>query len=209
MNRSAPGAAGRDLTAKARIRNAALDLYAANGEDGTSLRTVATAAGVTVGLVVHHYGTKDGLREAVERLVVEHFATALASAPVDIPGADIARIRNDAVVDMLVRRPEVVNYLRRALLDPGGQRGELLERLTELTHREVIAMRESGAASRVRADAVQVVDVIVTQLGRLFLQPLVDSMWSHLGTFTHTEGDDKPELSVRVTETLAPQGTPQ
>ncbi|MFN3337699.1 MAG: TetR/AcrR family transcriptional regulator, partial [Thermomicrobium sp.] len=41
MNRSAPGAAGRDLTAKARIRNAALDLYAANGEDGTSLRTVA------------------------------------------------------------------------------------------------------------------------------------------------------------------------
>ena len=65
MNRSAPGAAGQDLTAKARIRNAALDLYAANGEDGTSLRTVATAAGVTVGLVVHHYGTKDGLREAV------------------------------------------------------------------------------------------------------------------------------------------------
>ncbi|MBB1030332.1 TetR/AcrR family transcriptional regulator, partial [Dietzia sp. SLG310A2-38A2] len=35
----------------------------------------------------------------------------------------------------------------------GGQRGELLERLTELTHREVIAMRQSGAASRVRADA--------------------------------------------------------
>jgi hypothetical protein len=104
---------------------------------------------------------------------------------------------------MLVRRPEVVNYLRRSLLDPGGQRGELLERLTELTHREVAAMRESGAASRVRADAVQVVDVIVTQLGRLFLQPLVDSMWSHLGTFTHTGGHDKPELSVRVTETLA------
>lgn len=59
-------------------------------------------------------------------------------------------------------------------------------------------MRETGAASRGRADAVQVVDVIINQMGRLFLQPLVDAVWTHLGTFTHTEGYSKPELGVSV-----------
>lgn len=196
MDRPTPDTADHDLTAKARIRNAALELYAARGEDRTPMRAVAAAAGVTVGLVVHHYGTKDGLRDAVEQKVVERFATALASTPTEDAGPDIARSRNDAVAEMLARHPEVVDYLRRALLEPGGQRGQLLERLTELTHREVVALREAGAASRGRADSIQVVDVIISQLGRLFLQPLVDSVWAHLGTFTYTDGHDKPGLDV-------------
>lgn len=72
MTRRQPSAALRadDLTAKARIRNAALDLFAAHGAEATSLR--AAAAGVTVGLIVHDYGTKEALREAVE--LAEEFA---------------------------------------------------------------------------------------------------------------------------------------
>ena len=62
-----PRAGDQDLTAKARIRNAALDLYASQGEDRTSMRAIAAAAGVTVGLLVHHYGTKDKIRDAVRR----------------------------------------------------------------------------------------------------------------------------------------------
>ena len=77
-----PEASSSDLTAKARIRNAALDLYADFGEDATSMRAVAEKAGVTVGLVVHHYSTKDGLREAVEQRIVDLFADAIASATV-------------------------------------------------------------------------------------------------------------------------------
>lgn len=60
--------------AKARIRNAALVLYAQDGEDGTSMRAVAGTAEVTVGLVVHHFRTKDGLRGAVDQHVVDLFA---------------------------------------------------------------------------------------------------------------------------------------
>ena len=44
-----------DLTAKARIRNAAFALYANYGEDATSMRAIAEAAGVTVGLVAVSY----------------------------------------------------------------------------------------------------------------------------------------------------------
>lgn len=70
-----PRASDEDLTAKARIRNAALDLYAERGEDRVSMRAVAAAAGVAVGLVQHHFKTKDGLRVAVEQLVVDYYGT--------------------------------------------------------------------------------------------------------------------------------------
>lgn len=42
------------------------------------MRSIAEAAGVTVGLVVHHFGTKDGLRAPLERRIVELFAEAIA-----------------------------------------------------------------------------------------------------------------------------------
>lgn len=66
-----PRASDEDLTAKARIRNTALDLYAQYGEERISLRAVASEAGVTLGLVQHHFKTKAGLREAVDQLVVD------------------------------------------------------------------------------------------------------------------------------------------
>ena len=126
-----PRASDEDLTAKARIRNAALDLYAERGEDRVSLRAVAAAAGVAVGLVQHHFKTKDGLRVAVEQLVVDYYALAIASVPDEGAPAQVAAARDEAVRHMLATHPTVVNYIRRAVLDPQGK-SELLERLTDL-----------------------------------------------------------------------------
>ena len=55
-----------DLTARARIRNLALEMFGRYGFERVSMRAVAEAAGCTVGLVQHHFGSKDGLRVAVE-----------------------------------------------------------------------------------------------------------------------------------------------
>ena len=92
-----PRASSEDLTAKARIRNAAMDLYAEYGEDHTSMRAIAAAAGVTVGLLVHHFGTKDRLRDAVDQLVVDYFAQAIAQAPITGTPAEIGAARDAAV----------------------------------------------------------------------------------------------------------------
>lgn len=59
-----------DLTAAARIRDAAIDLFGRDGF-GVSVRTIATAAGVSPGLVIHHFGSKDGLRKACDDFVAE------------------------------------------------------------------------------------------------------------------------------------------
>ncbi|MGB3698597.1 MAG: TetR family transcriptional regulator [Gordonia sp. (in: high G+C Gram-positive bacteria)] len=189
-----PRASHADLTAKAKIRNAALDLYAANGEDRVSMRAVAAAAGVTVGLVQHHFKTKDGLREAVEELIVDYHRAAIAGAPTDGTPAQVAAARDAAVRQMLNENPPVVNYMRRVLLDPAGPR-TLLAQLTELARHEVVKARDEGLASTRRSIAEQTVTMMVRNVGELFLQPMVDSMWTQL-TPGRTPTDGKPALSV-------------
>ena len=194
-----PRAGDEDLTAKARIRNAALDLYAQHGEDRTSMRAIAAAAGVTVGLVAHHFGNRDGVREAVERLVVDHFRVAIREVPIRGAAQEISEGRNVAVAEMLRRNPVVVDYLRRALLDPSG-RSQLLQRMTDLARDEMTALDQAGIVSGRSTDSRQVIEIMIRQLGQLFLQPMLDAMWTHL------EGPDaadtgKPRLLVAAQET--------
>jgi AcrR family transcriptional regulator len=59
-----------DLTTRARIRDAAITVF---GEQGfaAGVRAVATTAGVSPGLVNHHFGSKDGLRAECDAYVIE------------------------------------------------------------------------------------------------------------------------------------------
>ncbi|WP_298416479.1 TetR/AcrR family transcriptional regulator [Brevibacterium sp.] len=187
---------GRDLTGRARIRNAGLHLFAANGFAGTPLRSIAAEAGVAIGLISHHFGSKDGLREAVESWIIDLFDTAIDSADQQSadPVADAAG-RDAAVARMLEDHPLVVDYLRRELLDSPDDR-PLLTRLTALTRQSVDSMRATGLASTDRDRVEQVVTVMVRQLGKLFLQPLIDQI---VDSFPAEERPAaSPELSVEV-----------
>jgi AcrR family transcriptional regulator len=53
-----------------RIRDAALKSLATHGVAATSLRMVAEAAGVSLGLVQHYFGTKAALVAAVDQYVL-------------------------------------------------------------------------------------------------------------------------------------------
>jgi AcrR family transcriptional regulator len=55
-----------DLTARARIRDAAITLFADRGIAAATIRDIAQAAGVSSGLVRHHFGSKEGLRQACD-----------------------------------------------------------------------------------------------------------------------------------------------
>src|SRR3954469_20648482 len=70
-----------DLTAYARIRNAALELFAARGTAATTIRDVAKAAGVSPGLVQHYFGTKAGLQKAVDEFVVADALSTITDLP--------------------------------------------------------------------------------------------------------------------------------
>jgi len=55
-----------DLTARARIRDAAISLFAERGVDGATVRDIAQEADVSSGLLRHHFGSKEGLRDACD-----------------------------------------------------------------------------------------------------------------------------------------------
>jgi len=65
------GTTSGDLNARARIRDAALLEFAEHGVRGATIRGIAAAAGVSVGLVQHHFGTKEQLREACDAHALE------------------------------------------------------------------------------------------------------------------------------------------
>jgi AcrR family transcriptional regulator len=56
-------------TARAIIRDESLRLFAERGSDAVTVRQIAAAAGVSPALVIHHFGSKKGLRAAVDSYV--------------------------------------------------------------------------------------------------------------------------------------------
>jgi TetR/AcrR family transcriptional regulator, regulator of cefoperazone and chloramphenicol sensitivity len=60
-----------DLTARARIREAAIRLFTERGVKETAVLDIAKAAGVSGGLIRHHFGSKDGLRVECDTYVLD------------------------------------------------------------------------------------------------------------------------------------------
>jgi len=58
-----------DRTARAKIRDAAIETVAIDGPSGVTARKVAAAAGVSPALLIHHYGSMDSLREECDHYV--------------------------------------------------------------------------------------------------------------------------------------------
>ena len=74
-----------DRTTSARIRDAAIECIAEYGVAGTTARKVADVADVSPGLVIHHFGSMEGLRttcdEYVSAVIRRYKQDAMSSGP--------------------------------------------------------------------------------------------------------------------------------
>src|ERR1044072_3566289 len=52
------------------MRDAAIALFADKGIEGATIRDIAQKAGVSSGLLRHHFGSKEGLRDACDEYVL-------------------------------------------------------------------------------------------------------------------------------------------
>jgi AcrR family transcriptional regulator len=195
MKKTAQPTANGDLTAKARIRNAAFELYAAKGEANTSVREVAQAAGVTHGLVVHHFANKEGLQRAVQQHVVDLLRHALNSVPTDGTPAEIGEARDASVARMYSENPTYLRYIRRQLLDPASVDHELLDVLAEFTLAQVRDLRAAGVASADTPEPIQVFAVLMRELAPRLLEPLMQRVWRHLAG---KSAGAPPEIEIRI-----------
>jgi AcrR family transcriptional regulator len=63
------------MTSAARIRDAAIEQFGHHGFN-VGLRAIAEAAGVSAALVIHHFGSKEGLRTACDDYIAEEIRDA-------------------------------------------------------------------------------------------------------------------------------------
>ena len=101
----------RGEATRQRLLQAAVELLADNGVRGLTHRRAEERAGVAQGSAKHHFGSWDGLVEAVlAHLVEQDLPLVLAPGPADTPAELVARAQ--AVMDTVWSRP----HLARARL---------------------------------------------------------------------------------------------
>lgn len=106
-----------DLTAAARIRNAALEGFARDGVEATSIRDVARAAGVSAGLVQHHFKTKADLEQAVNEHVLRVAAEAYAGFEEETAGKGTEELLcgiGDRITAFVRDHPSALLYVIRS-----------------------------------------------------------------------------------------------
>jgi AcrR family transcriptional regulator len=104
-------ASSDDLTAQARIRNAAIAEFASAGFAKANVRDIAAAAGVSAALVIHHFGSKAGLREVCDQYVLQ---VILQRAREDAQPTSVTNGLRDYLANPS-QFHEQVNYMARAI----------------------------------------------------------------------------------------------
>jgi TetR/AcrR family transcriptional regulator, regulator of cefoperazone and chloramphenicol sensitivity len=117
-----------DLTARARIRDAAVEHFAEYGFDRATIRGIARAAGVSPGLVRHHFGSKDDLRKACDAYALEALRGYVDETMTD-EGLNDPRTLGEAWTPLHPFR----RYLSRALIDGSAAAGQIFNELVALT----------------------------------------------------------------------------
>lgn len=169
--RSAQPAVAEERTAKARIRDAALACFAADGVARTSVRAIAAAAGVSPGLVIHHYGSKDALRSACDQYLVAEVRRVDDAALALGPSVDPVGILRE-----LGEGRDLVRYLARTLADGSPHVAELVE---DLVANGVAVSREAervGAVHPCDDEHARAVVLTLWSLGALVLHEYLERL---------------------------------
>ena len=122
-----------DLSSPARIRTAAFSLFSEHGFRATTVRSVAQSAGVSAGLVIHHFGSKDGLRTACDEWLLEEIGRDKGATV----NGDVG-----ALGDMTSQMAELspyLGYIVAALSEGGPGADRLFDRVCDLTDEIITA----------------------------------------------------------------------
>ena len=153
-----------DRTTKARIRDAAVARFPADGFAGATVRGIAAEAGVSPGLVIHHFGSKENLRSECDEHVIRLLGETKRQAM-----RDGSYRQGGAIATLYQLMEPVARYLAWALRTGGEASQRIFDDLLE----DVIAQMEEYGAAGVMADVddvrTQATVILVMQLGGLVL----------------------------------------
>ena len=132
-----------------RLLKTALKLFGEKGFDSVTVREIAAASSVSIGLIKHHFGSKEGLRTAVDDAFMTQFEEALSMAPRPPAGQTATPEDFAASIDDWISRhqdgwPDTVSYFRRALLEESDWGYALFARFYAIVQETVARMDRRG-----------------------------------------------------------------
>ena len=153
-----------DLHAKARIRNAAIDCFGRHGFE-VGIRQIAEVAGVSPGLVAHHFGSKAGLRAECD----SHVLATMLNAKLETVGPQGPEAMLMQLAKVEEYRP-IAAYAVASLAAGGDLANELLDEMTRMTA-EFLAAGEEAGTIRPSSDAhARARYLTLTGMGMLLLE---------------------------------------
>ncbi|MGA8219655.1 MAG: helix-turn-helix domain-containing protein [Solirubrobacterales bacterium] len=151
-----------------RILAAALEGFARDGVAATSIRDVASAAGVSPGLVQHYFASKAALRSAVD----EHVKQAARKA------LEVRAVEGDVIEDLAERLTALVaeNFVALRYVSRGVAEGDraalgIFDTLTELCREQLAELQRRGM---LRADLDldwAALHTVLINLGTVIMEP--------------------------------------
>ena len=170
-----------------RLIKTSLALFAEKGFDAVSVRDIAKASGVSLGLVRHHFGSKEGLRAAVDQYFMVQFAEGMALAAekrfedLDEYGAWL----DDWTATHIEDLPSTIKYFRRALLEDGDWGTALFERFYELV-KGWVAKTDARDAIAPDVDRFWLPFLLIyLELGGILLDPHITRIIGRSGLGAH------------------------
>lgn len=171
---------------KLRLIKVAMRMFADKGYDGITVRDISAAAEVSVGLINHHFGSKEGLREAVDKYFIEQFEEVLfEERPVPASEAEGLAQSVEFTENWINRHIDdwdlTKAYMRRALLEGSDWGAGLFERFYNVVRTSVDRMDADG---KIRPDVDRLwlpLLVMYLELGTLLLEPYVERVLGRSG----------------------------
>lgn len=172
---------------KQRLVRVAMQMFAEKGFDGITVRDIASAANVSVGLINHHFGSKEGLREAVDQYFLSQFEEILqddylVTENANVRGLDVVVERTEGWIDRHVEDWDLSKaYMRRALLEGSDWGVNVFDRFYQVQRTAVDRMDVEG---QLRPDVDRLwlpLLIIYMELGTLLLEPYVEKVLGRSG----------------------------
>lgn len=157
-----------------RILDAAVDLFGRHGVRATSLKSIAAAAGVSPALILHHFGSKEGLQVACDEYIAETLRTLKTKA--------VAEGNHLDPVTMMAQLGEArpgVRYLIRTLVEGSPHVNDLVDEMVADAERYT---EEAVAAGLVKPSANPRARVVVLFLWSMGVLVLHEHLERLLGT---------------------------
>jgi len=161
------------------LRNAAFELFAQQGFRRVHLNDIADRAGVSIGLIRHYYGSKDGLVEECTRIVMKRLRKVFrrildGSGPSE--GADFIHYLQKRTIKAFGNNFGLLRYLRQLTIEDAAAANEAFKEYFQLLQHE---LNRVEAAGHLREDINKVWLVFLImfmQMGPVFLSEQIEAI---------------------------------